>query len=89
MSVNKNPQWLAKFANVAVPIVDIVGPFMLKCCGLIYEVNCDTTVALSTMDVSAMIYIYLAVTKVRSKICDPHFDLGNVTNMSMIINTVV
>ena len=77
-TVNKTPQWLTKFANVAVPILDIVGPFMLKCCGLIYEVNFNTTVCL-----------YLAETKVRSKICNPQFALGNVTKMSMTINIVV
>lgn len=38
-TANKIPQWLTKFANVAVPILDIAGSFMLKCCGLIYEVN--------------------------------------------------
>lgn len=47
----KNRQWLTKFADVAVPILDIVGPFMLKCCGLIYEVKFSATVVLSIVGV--------------------------------------
>lgn len=57
-AVDKNSQGLKKLAYMVIPILEIVGPFMLKCFSLLYEVKFNIAIVISVGPTALLSFLY-------------------------------